>query len=151
MLVLVLVVDRGVIFIFGPKYQKPRESHVIYSALVSLSGPSDGVVIWVIVVGTMELRKNFYVPIVPKPHNVIETNLLALLNHGVEHGVVEVLIILPINVPHLHNRHHILCNQLWIPGDSLIEVPMEVTPKPCLKPFTLEITVDILLPLLSHG
>jgi hypothetical protein len=27
---------------------------------------------------------------------------------------------------------------------------MEVTPKSCLKPFTLEITVYILLPLLPH-
>jgi hypothetical protein len=26
-----------------------------------------------------------------------------------------------------------------------------ITPKPCLKPFTLEIMIDILLPLLSHG
>jgi hypothetical protein len=54
-LLLVLVVDRGAIFILGPKSQKPRESHVVNGALVSLSGPCDGVVIWVIVVGTMEL------------------------------------------------------------------------------------------------
>jgi hypothetical protein len=46
-------VDRGAIFILGPKSQKPIESHVVNGALVSLSGPCDGVVIWVIVVGTM--------------------------------------------------------------------------------------------------
>jgi hypothetical protein len=96
------------------------------------------------------MSKNFFVPIVPKPHNVIETNLLALLNHGVEYGVVEVLIALLINEPHLHNGHHILCHKLWIPDDGLVEVPMEITPKSCLKPFTLEITIYIILPLLPH-
>jgi hypothetical protein len=149
-LVLVLVVDRGALFILGPKSQKPREGHVVNGALVSLSGPCDGVVIWIIVVGAMELSKNFLVPIVPKAHDVIETNLLALFNHGVKHDVVEVLIVFPINVPHLHNAHHVLCHQLWIPDDGLVEVPMEITPKPCLKPFTLEITIYILLPLLPH-
>jgi hypothetical protein len=113
-LVLVLVVDRGALFILGPKSQKPRESHVVNGALVSLSGPCDGVVIWVVVVGAMELSKNLLVPIVAKAHDVIETNFLALLNDGTEHGVVEVLIVLPINVHHIHNGHHVLCNQLGV-------------------------------------
>jgi hypothetical protein len=56
----------------------------------------------------MELSKNLLVPIIPKPHEIIETNLLALLNHGVEHSVVEFFIVLPINIPHLHNRSHVL-------------------------------------------
>jgi hypothetical protein len=54
-LVLNLVVDRGAFFILGPKSQKPREGHVVNGALVSLSGPYDGVVIWVVVIGAMEL------------------------------------------------------------------------------------------------
>jgi hypothetical protein len=137
-------VDRGALFVLGPKSQKPREGHVVNGALVSFSGPCDGVIRWVIVVGAMELSKNCFVPIVPKTHDVIETNLLALLNHGVEQGVVEVLIVVPINVPHLHNGHHVLCHQLWIPDDGLVEVPMEITPKPCLKPFTLKIMIYIL-------
>jgi hypothetical protein len=40
------------------------------------------------VVRAMELSKNFFVPIVPKSHDVIEANFLALVNNGVEHGVV---------------------------------------------------------------
>jgi hypothetical protein len=36
----------------------------------------------------MELSKNFLIPIVPKTHDVIETNFLAFVNDGVEHGVV---------------------------------------------------------------
>jgi hypothetical protein len=150
-LVLVLVVDRGALFILRPKSQKPREGHVVNGTLVSLSGPCNGVVIWVIVVGAMEVSKNFLVPVVPKTHDVIETNLLALLNHGVEHSVVEVLIVLPINLPHLHNGHHVLCHQLRILNDNLEEIPMEVTPKPCLTPFTLEVAIHILLPLPPHG
>jgi hypothetical protein len=137
-------VDRGALFVLGPKSQKPREGHVLNGALVSFSGPCDGIIRWVIVVGAMELSKNCFVPIVPKTHDVIETNLLALLNHGVEQGVVEVLIVVPFNVPHLHNGHHVLCHQLWIPDDGLVEVPMEITPKPCLKPFTLKIMIYIL-------
>jgi hypothetical protein len=143
-------VDRGAFFILGPKCQKPRESHVVNGAFVSLSGPCDGVVIWVLIVGTMELRKNLLVPIVPKAHDVIETNFLALLNDRIEHGVVEVLIVLPINVPHFHNGHYVLCHQLGIPNDGLVEIPMEVTPKPFLKPLTLEVAIHILLPLLPH-
>jgi hypothetical protein len=54
-LVLVLVVDRGVLFILSTKSQEPREGHVVYGAFVSLSGPCDSVVIWVVVVGAMEL------------------------------------------------------------------------------------------------
>jgi hypothetical protein len=33
------------------------------------------------VVRTMELSKDFFVPIVPKTHDVVEANLLALVNH----------------------------------------------------------------------
>jgi hypothetical protein len=40
------------------------------------------------VVRAMELSKNFFVPIVSKAHDVIESNLLALVNNRVEHGVV---------------------------------------------------------------
>jgi hypothetical protein len=29
----------------------------------------------------MELSKDFFVPIVPKTHDVVEPNLLALVNH----------------------------------------------------------------------
>jgi hypothetical protein len=35
----------------------------------------------IVIVGAMELCKNFFVPIIPKSHEIIETNLLALLNH----------------------------------------------------------------------
>jgi hypothetical protein len=70
-LVLVLIVNESAIFILGCKSQEPRKGHVIYGALVSLSCPSDGVVIRVIVIGAMELRENLLVPIVPKPHNII--------------------------------------------------------------------------------
>jgi hypothetical protein len=90
-------------FILRSKSQEPRESHVIYGAFVPLSCPSDGVVMGIVIVGAMELCKNFFIPIIPKSHDIIETNLLALLNHGVEHGVVEFFIVFPINVPHLHN------------------------------------------------
>jgi hypothetical protein len=99
----------------------------------------------------MELSKSLLVPIVPKAHAVIETNFLALFNDGIEHGVVvEVLIVLPINIPHLHNGYHVLCHQLRVSNDGLVEIPMEVTPKPCLKPLTLELVIHILLPLLPH-
>jgi hypothetical protein len=46
----------------------------------------------------MELSKNLLVPIIPKPHEIIETNLLALFNHEVEHDVVEFFIVLPITI-----------------------------------------------------
>jgi hypothetical protein len=36
----------------------------------------------------MELSKNFLIPIVPKSHDVIEADFLALVNDGVEHSVV---------------------------------------------------------------
>jgi hypothetical protein len=64
----------------------------------------------VVIVGAMELYKNFFVPIIPKSHEIIKTNLLALLDHGVEHGVVEFFIVFPINIPHLHNWSHVLCS-----------------------------------------
>jgi hypothetical protein len=70
-LVLVLIVNVSAIFILGAKSQKPREGHVVYGALVSLSCPCDGVVIRVIVIGAMELSENLFVPIVPKPHEII--------------------------------------------------------------------------------
>jgi hypothetical protein len=98
----------------------------------------------------MELSKNLLVPIVPKSHDVIETNFLALLNDRIEHGVVEILTVLPINVPHLHNGNHVLCHQFGVPDDGLVEVSMEVTLKPCLKPLTLEVAIHVLLPLLPH-
>jgi hypothetical protein len=64
----------------------------------------------IVIVGAMELCKNFFVPIVPKSHDIIEPGLLALVNHGVEHGVVEFFIVFPINVPHLYNWSHVLCS-----------------------------------------
>jgi hypothetical protein len=70
-LVLGLIVNGGAIIILGSKSQEPREGHVIYGALVSLSCPNDGVVIRVIVIGAMKLSENFLVPIVPKPHDII--------------------------------------------------------------------------------
>jgi hypothetical protein len=42
----------------------------------------------IVVVGAMELSKDFFIPIIPKSHDIIETNFLALVNDGVEHGVV---------------------------------------------------------------
>jgi hypothetical protein len=87
---------------------KSLEKVIIYGALVPLGCPCDGIVIGVVIIRAMELGENFFVPIIPKPHEIIETNLLALLNHRVEHGVVEVLIVLPIDVPHLHNWSHVL-------------------------------------------
>jgi hypothetical protein len=80
----------------------------------------------------MKLSENLFVPIVAKTHNVIEPHLLALLNHGVEHGVVEIFIVFPINIPHLHNGRHVFGNQLRVPYDGLVEISMEVTPKPGL-------------------
>jgi hypothetical protein len=62
----------------------------------------------------MKLSENLFVLIVAKTHNVIERHFLALLNHGVGHGVVEVFIIFPIDVPHLHNGHHVLGNQFGV-------------------------------------
>jgi hypothetical protein len=107
-LVLILIVHGSALFILRTKSQEPRESHVIYGALLPLCCPCDCIVIRVVVVRAMKLRKNLLVPIIPKPHEIIETNLLTLLNHGVEHDVVEFFILLPINVPHLHNWSHVL-------------------------------------------
>jgi hypothetical protein len=87
-LVLVLIVHGRAPLILRAKSQEPRESHVINSALVPLSRPSDGVVMGIVVVGAMELSKNFFVPIIPKSQDIIEINFLALVNDGVEHGVV---------------------------------------------------------------
>jgi hypothetical protein len=87
-LVLVLIVHGRAPLILRAKSQEPRESHLINGALVPLSCPSDGVVMRIVVVGAMELSKNFFVPIVPKTHDIIESNFLALVNDGVEHGVV---------------------------------------------------------------
>jgi hypothetical protein len=70
-LVLVLIVNGSAIFILGAKSQKLREGHVVYGALVSLGCPCDGVVIRVIVIGAMELIENLFVPIVPRPHEII--------------------------------------------------------------------------------
>jgi hypothetical protein len=99
-LVLVLIVHGGAPFILRTKTQEPRESHVINGALLTLSCPCDGVFMGVEVIRTMELSKNFFVPIVPKAHDVIEAHLLALVNDGVEYGVVKLFIVLPINVLH---------------------------------------------------
>jgi hypothetical protein len=60
--------------------QETREGHVINSAFLSLSRASDGVVMGIEVVRAMELSKNFFVPIVPKSHDIIEPNFLALVN-----------------------------------------------------------------------
>jgi hypothetical protein len=68
---LYLFSNGSAIFILGSKSQDPRKGHVIYGALVSLSCPSDGVVIRVIVIGAMELSENLLIPIVPKPHDII--------------------------------------------------------------------------------
>jgi hypothetical protein len=87
-LVHVLIVHGRAPLILRAKSQEPREGHVINGALVPLSRPSDGVVIWIVVVGAMELSKNFFIPIIPKSHDVIEANFLALVNDGVEHSVV---------------------------------------------------------------
>jgi hypothetical protein len=86
--VLVLIVHGGAPLILRAKTQEPREGHVINGALLTLSCPCDGVVMGIEVVRTMELSKNFFVPIVPKTHDVIEANFLALVNNRVEHGVV---------------------------------------------------------------
>jgi hypothetical protein len=43
---------------------------------------------WIVVVGAMELSKDFFIPIVPKSHDIIVANFLAFVNDGVEHGVV---------------------------------------------------------------
>jgi hypothetical protein len=109
-LVLVLIVHGSAPFILRAKSQEPRESHVIYGAFVPLSCPSDSVVMGVVIVRAMKLSKNFLVPIIPKSHEIIETNLLALLDHGVEHGVVEFFIVFPINIPNLNNWSHVLCS-----------------------------------------
>jgi hypothetical protein len=105
---LVLCLNGGALFILRTKSQEPRESHIVYGALVPLGCPCDGIVIGVVIIRAMELGENFFVPIIPKPHEIIKANLLALLNHGVEHGVVEVLIVLLIDVTHLHNWSHVL-------------------------------------------
>jgi hypothetical protein len=107
-LVLVLIVHGSVPFILRTKSQEPRESHVIYGALVPLCCPCDCIAIRVVVVRAMELSKNLLVPIIPKPHEIIETKLLALLNHGVEHGVVEFFVVLLINILHLHYWSHVI-------------------------------------------
>jgi hypothetical protein len=87
-LILVLIVHGRAPLIFRAKSQEPRESHVINGAFVSLSRPSDGIVMGIVVVGAMELSKNFFVPIIPKSHDIIETNFLAFVSDGVAHGVV---------------------------------------------------------------
>jgi hypothetical protein len=69
--VLVLIVNGSAFVILRTKSQKPRESHVVYGALVSLGCPCDGVVIRVVVIGAMKLSKNLFVSIVPKPHEII--------------------------------------------------------------------------------
>jgi hypothetical protein len=86
--VLVLIVHGRAPLILRAKSQEPRESHVINSALVPLSCPSDGVVMRIEVVGAMELSKDFFIPIIHKSHDINEANFLALANDGVEHGVV---------------------------------------------------------------
>jgi hypothetical protein len=70
-LVLVLIVNGSAFFILRAESQKPREGHVVYGAIVPLGCPCDGVVIRVIVIGAMELSSNLFVPIVPKPHEII--------------------------------------------------------------------------------
>jgi hypothetical protein len=80
----------------------------------------------------MELGEDLLVLIIAKAHDVTHSHLLALLNHKVEHSVVEVLIVFTINVPHLYNGHHVLSNQLGVPYYGLVKISMEVTPKPCL-------------------
>jgi hypothetical protein len=107
-LLLVLIVHGGAPLILRAKTQEPREGHVINGALLTLSCPCDGVVMGIEIIRTVELSKNFFVPIVPKTHDVIEANLLALVNDRVEYGVVELFIILPINVLHWHNGSHVL-------------------------------------------
>jgi hypothetical protein len=70
-LVLGLIVDGGAFFILRIKSQEPRESHVVYGALVPLCCPCDGIVIGVVIIRAMELGENLLIPIVPKPHEII--------------------------------------------------------------------------------
>jgi hypothetical protein len=107
-LVLVIIMHGGAPFVLRTKTQEPREGHVVNGALLTLSCPCDGVVMGIEVVRTMELSKDFFVPIVSKAHDVIEANLLALINDRVEYGVVKLFIVLPINVLHWHNGSHVL-------------------------------------------
>jgi hypothetical protein len=69
--VLVLIVNGSAFFILRTKSQEPRESHVVYGALVSLGCPCDGVVIRVVIIRAMDLGENLLIPIVPKPHEII--------------------------------------------------------------------------------
>jgi hypothetical protein len=80
-LVFVLIVHGGAPFILRTKTQEPREGHVVNCAFLALSCPCDGVVMGIEVVGAMELSKDFFVPIIPKAHDVVEPDLLTLVNH----------------------------------------------------------------------
>jgi hypothetical protein len=113
-----------------PSPQQPRESHIVNGELVPLGCPSDGVLMSIKVVGAMELSQNLLIPIIAKTHDIKEAHLFTLLNNLIEHRIVELLIVLPINVLHLHNRNFVLVLHGRTPNQCEVEILMKVAPKP---------------------
>jgi hypothetical protein len=129
-LVLVLIVNESALFILRTKSQQHREGHVVNGELVSLSGQSDCVFMSINEVGAVELRQNLLIPIVAKAHEIKESNFLALLNHLIEHKIVELFIVPPISEPHLHNGDLLLVLHGRASNHCEIEVMIQIAPKP---------------------
>jgi hypothetical protein len=128
--IMMLIVNRSALFILCAKPQQPRECHVDNGELVPLRCPSDGVLMSIKVIGAMDFSQYLLFLIVAKAHKIKQTHLLALLNDFIEHWVVELLIVLPINEPHLHNRNFVLIFHGRTSYHCEIEVMMKVAPKP---------------------
>jgi hypothetical protein len=94
----------------------------------------------------MELVKDLFIPIIPKTHDIIETELSALCNRFIEEWIIESLKVSPI---------HILARDNWClalaQNHRGIEILMQLTTKPSFQIFCLLILIHIFCPSICEG
>jgi hypothetical protein len=97
----------------------------------------------------VKLSNYLLIPIIPKPHDVIETKLLALCNGLIEEWVVHPLKICPVNILARDNRSLALARDnrsLALAHDNRgVEILMQLTPKSPFQVFGLLILLHVLL------
>jgi hypothetical protein len=94
----------------------------------------------------VKLSKYLLIPIIPKPHDVIETKFLALGNGLIEEWIIHLLKISPINILARDNRSFALAHD-----NRGVEILMQLTPKSPFQILSLLILVYILLTCISES
>jgi hypothetical protein len=88
----------------------------------------------------VKLSKNLLIPIIPKTHDVIKTEFLALGNSLIKEWIIHPLKIIPINILARNNGSFALAHD-----NGGVEILMQLTPKSPFQIFSLLILVNILL------